>query len=255
MDPFGTRELTINPVSPSTATEPSIAPNRGPPLKRARTSSSPGLKSSVVSSPTESKKPNLLPTPASPALSNVASKQKFVTPFQDCIGTFGTYPTLQFDRPQAGHINGYVKIKWTDSTANNKKTPPPRKANRPNPAEKPVADLLDHAAVAGSTSSNSQVVKAIARGDVSNSFASFTESIVTAVNHAVRASSSSVVSAPSPNQDEEDESSVDQAISLAVSQASTNSPKRVPPHFGHFSRMTLMDRRFWEFCKHDRSHK
>lgn len=239
MAPFGTRELTIHSVSPSTGATPHAAPKRGS-SKRARTSEHAAVQSPVPSSPATSNRGDILSQPASPSSSNALTRTTYVTPFKDCIDTFRTYPNLRFARPQAGHINGYVKIKWGTKTS--------LKVNRPSPLvnDKPAGSSFNHEVIEGSTPNSSQATEVINLGDISSSFA---ESVASVVSDALTVSPSAMSSVTSPMHSDGPPSPVDQAISLAISQASTNNPKRVPPHFGHPAKMAKMDRSFWEFCK------
>ncbi|KAI9151684.1 hypothetical protein HJFPF1_08893 [Paramyrothecium foliicola] len=44
-------------------------------------------------------------------------KTNLVSPFKDCIETFGKFSRLHFTRPQGGSVNGYVKFNWKGNGA------------------------------------------------------------------------------------------------------------------------------------------
>lgn len=156
---------------------------------------------------------------------------RFTNPFTECVDTFGTYRSLQFQRPANGMVNGYVKFNWVRPTGETG-----RVEELPDD-DTSKADVVSH--------TSSQSSKSTPSPPPSYSHKSYSASPSRSVATLVpqrRASQPILIHSPQ---------SVTSDMPFSVAQQymlSMNAPQMVPAHFGHESIMDTMGRKLWRFC-------
>lgn len=213
---------------PNTTDEPTIAqtPNfipQSPPSAPAASRASFSSAGPRRGTPLTETQPRVLPTQR--------DADRFTNPFTECVNTFGTFRSLQFQRPPNGMVNGYVKFNWV------------RPTNESGRVEELPDDDASKADVVSHTSSQSS--KSTPSPPPSYSHKSYSASPSRSVASLVpqrRASQPILIHSPQSVMS-------DMPFSIARQYLmSMNTPQMVPAHFGHESVMDTMGRKLWRFC-------
>lgn len=235
---FRAHELTINPASPvtkhelpsSTATS-DLDPNH-PPHKTCGSLSAAVPHSQPADAQVQSNDRNRSDLKA------VAEVGR-VSPFRDCLDSFGKFTSLEFRRPNGGFVNGYVKFRWLDNSSQRPMQSQPLSRRDSNswgvvPSTGTIVGPTPAPITFGFTGYS----------PVTTDFA--TDLMVTpagsdALSPVQSEFSSTFLTTPGTSPD------VSPRTSSAV--VSQSNPRMVPPHFGHQVKDDKMNRRFWDFCK------
>ncbi|RFU79210.1 zinc finger protein [Trichoderma arundinaceum] len=169
----------------------------------------------------------------------------FLSPFRDCLESFGKLPSLRFPRPTDGRVNSYIKFNWPQRKTQGGRSSSVSVATRPNDTDadeveditrqpaQPCSSLV--ASNHRSTNITFEVTpQAMARlqqqwqRKYDRSF-SFSGTASSSVRPHLSAQSSS-------------------ASHGWVNHPSQGAPRLLPAHFGLVSKMDKMDRQLFEFC-------
>ncbi len=157
------------------------------------------------------------------------SQTALISPFKDCVDTFGKFAGQRYYRPTDGKVNGYIKFNWPIGGA-------PKSTHRvddvpdkdPSEATKLSKDMVTYqrqsSASSEASSSSSSGCPALSPKAVP-------------------------ISAPPPSRSLSVTSSTLAAESSLAYGGATGRPRLAPPHFGQETAMDPIDRRFWSFCK------
>ncbi|KAL7924811.1 fungal-specific transcription factor domain-containing protein [Trichoderma austrokoningii] len=195
------------------------------------------------------------PSPAAeqPSLSSAEGEHSsrrprhgYVSPFKDCLDTFGKLPSLRFPRPTDGTVNSYIKFNW-----------PKRDGQGSRPSSKSATtqygededDQNEYArqwnqssSALVATNSNYQLAQA-SPGSTSDQFYAEQPGRYSR-SPSLPGSSTSHSGNSSPSSSSSYARSWDQQI---LRQMTGNTVPKLPSHFGFVSQMDHMDRRFFDF--------
>lgn len=172
----------------------------------------------------------------------------FVSPFKDCLDTFGKLPSLRFSRPTDGTVNSYIKFNW-----------PKRNGQHSRPSSKSAAtqygedddDQNDHV---GQLSQSCSPLVATNYHLTQASPESTSEQLYSeqlgrySRSPSLPSSSASHSAILSPSSQSSYARSWDQRNLQILHQMTGYTVPKVPSHFGFISQMDPMDRRFFDFC-------
>ncbi|KAL6897184.1 fungal-specific transcription factor domain-containing protein [Trichoderma evansii] len=164
----------------------------------------------------------------------------FVSPFKDCLDTFGS---LRFPRPTDGTVNSYIKFNW-----------PKRDEQSSRPSSKSVAmqsgedDDGQNEDVRQLSQSSSALVTATQASPQSTSEQLYIEQLGRySRSPSLPSSSTSRSAILSPSRSNSYARSWDLRSSDTLRQMAGYTVPRIPSHFGFVSQMDDMDRRFFDF--------
>lgn len=176
----------------------------------------------------------------------VVGKTRIVSPFRDCLESFGTFPTNSFTRPKEGYVNGYIKFTWGNREMQ----------NAPETEEPPSQDTSLEVMMPVSTST----VPPTAALAMANFVGPPQPQLVTDGLRVDTSTSPSSIVDLSPITGDMSMSTMfmSQPSSLASSPNMSNGlvnyhndPQMLPPQFGFHAKVDVtMDRKFWQFCKY-----
>lgn len=172
------------------------------------------------------------------------SKSGFVSPFKDCLGSFGKLTAPRFPRPSDGKVNGYIKFNWPDRRASNARSSSisvlPDDHDNEYDEEDQTQSLVSNSQ--NSLTLYSRSVESIASSSSSPTYPSFSGQASELISNFIYNPSISSQSSPIL-------STKYISSELLSGSQSAQSPRLVPPHFGLVAKMDQMDRSFWSFCK------
>ncbi|CEJ91022.1 hypothetical protein VHEMI06765 [[Torrubiella] hemipterigena] len=159
---------------------------------------------------------------------------RFISPFKDCVDTFGTFNSPRFQRPSNGQINGYVKFNWVkraqvEELADDAETSKERSTS-PTSSQSTISTPSPGAAPATTTVSTTATP---ATTEVSNGLALER-----------RSSSATLIDSPMSARSS---FSFESGMPLPVAVSSGPKPRMVPPDFGHELPMDSMGRKLFRF--------
>ncbi|KAL7817113.1 fungal-specific transcription factor domain-containing protein [Trichoderma gracile] len=173
----------------------------------------------------------------------------FVSPFKDCIATFGKQPSPRFPRPTDGRVNSYIKFNWPT------RRPQGGRSSSVSASTRPGDDAGGEDEVEEIVRPSSQSSSALATpGRHLNDCAS-------QASHEIAPRSSNPLKRSERSWSFSDTTSPPASSGYAItspyarpwshgwgsSHSSMNSPQMLPTHFGLVSRMDKMDRKLWSF--------
>lgn len=161
----------------------------------------------------------------------------FTSPFTDCIDTFGkSFALKQFARPTDGKVNGYIKFSWPRQKEQSSRvvdvTEVVTELDDDEPVQSGVLTHISHSASGFDMSMQR-------RGSASPSVSSTITTFITGDGSPYEYSSSSFSSF--------DGSNSGSPFQVNAVYLPHQSPRQVPPHFGHVASMDHMDRKLFKF--------
>lgn len=162
-----------------------------------------------------------------------ALTKSLVSPFHDCVESFGTFNSPRFQRPMNGQVNGYVKFNW------------PRKRERETgfveeiPSDEPHQQLTNKGSPPTNIRESSLPSDSFVEAKKSLAVPRRASAAPIMLTTSLPSSASSIYSPTLSTK------SCDGAIEIATGEQ----PQLVPPHFGFEARMDTTDRGLWRFCK------
>lgn len=171
-------------------------------------------------------------------------KKAVVSPFKDCVGSFGNVEEPHFGRPSNGAVNGYVKVRWASRDSNARYVPAESTPDDPSVSSTSsswITPLPEYPSRTDETIS-------------STSTPTSTAPIGPPRPASLASASTSPTLSPTssslwPQLSELSWSHTSPTLSPQyVLKRSTGEPQLLPPQFGLLARMDRMDKLFWEFC-------
>lgn len=172
----------------------------------------------------------------------------FVSPFKDCLDTFGKLPSLRFSRPTDGTVNSYIKFNW-----------PKRHDQYSRPSSKSAA--TQHSEDGDDQNENVRQLNQSSSTLVATNY-HFTQASPESTSEqlsseqlerysrspSLPSSSASHSAILSPSSPSSHARSWDQRNLQIAHQMTGYTVPKVPSHFGFVSQMDDMDSRFFDFC-------
>ncbi|TFB07765.1 hypothetical protein CCMA1212_000570 [Trichoderma ghanense] len=173
----------------------------------------------------------------------------FVSPFKDCIATFGKQASPRFPRPTDGRVNSYIKFNWPSrrpqggrSSSVSAATQPGDDAGEEDGVEEIIRPSSQSSSVLGNSSRQLH--------DCTNQVPyQITAKSPNPLKRSDRSWSFSDTASPPASSGYSVTSPYTRPWShgLGFTHSSMNSPQMLPSHFGLVSRMDKMDRKLWSF--------
>jgi hypothetical protein len=188
------------------------------------------------------------PSSAEDEHSSHQQRHRFVSPFKDCLDTFGKLSSLRFTRPTDGTVNSYIKFNW-----------PKRDEHHSRPSSKSAAmqygeDDDDQNEYVRQSSQPSSVLVATNYHLTHASPEILSEQLYSerlgrySRSPSLPSSSISRSANLSPSSSSSDAGSWDTRHLHLLHQMAEHTVPKLPSHFGFVSQMDAMDRRFFDFC-------
>lgn len=172
----------------------------------------------------------------------------FVSPFKDCIATFGKQAAPRFPRPRDGRVNSYIKFNWPSRRPQDGRSSSVSAAARPGDAgeEDEVEEIVRPSTQSSSTLANSSRHPNDYANQASHEITSRSSN---PLKRSERSWSFSDTSSPPALSGYTATSPYARPWShgWGSSHSSMSSPQMLPTHFGLVSRMDKMDRKLWSF--------
>ncbi|KAJ6442031.1 Protein phosphatase inhibitor [Purpureocillium lavendulum] len=166
------------------------------------------------------------------------ARATLVSPFKDCLGSFGEVNRRRFDRPFDGKVNGYIKFNWP-------KDKQPRRASSARAAS--VSDATSVVEVVGSgADDDSPTTSLTAIGPIPMTASASAMIVAQDFDYHGFDFSSFLHQSPSPIE------GFSPTFSHPRTEISTDvtpigAPRMVPKLFGYEAKMDQTDRKFWTF--------
>ncbi|KAK1251827.1 hypothetical protein MKX07_007306 [Trichoderma sp. CBMAI-0711] len=172
----------------------------------------------------------------------------FVSPFKDCIATFGKQAAPRFPRPRDGRVNSYIKFNWPSRRPQDGRSSSVSAAARSGDAgeEDEVEEIVRPSTQSSSALANSNRHLSDGAHQASHEI---TPRLSNPLKRSERSWSFSDTSTPPALSGYTVTSPYARPWShgWGSSHSSMSSPQMLPTHFGLASRMDKMDRKLWSF--------
>ena len=232
---------------------------------------------SSITQPSASGSPSVSPNPLTSAASSHSIRQptrirnNLVSPFKDCIGTFGIHKAPTFPRPIDGKVDGYVKFNWPTK---NSRRPSASQGQHPRVIElndDEVNELHEPSTTFDHEIINQELTQSPKYGPVPATSPAYSSGVISLKDIEFSGNSSPETfgiasGTTSPTLASHQSFSPDSMWSGSPGQAYLNSPriegaltkkqpmgnpKLVPDSFGMDAKMDSLDRKLWSFYIHN----
>jgi hypothetical protein len=160
------------------------------------------------------------------------------SPFNDCVGTFGSFQLNALNPPSNGFVDGYIKFRWSPSH----KKPAlllPQAVGSAAAASPPNLAATDHSSTSPESVSTALVKQSLKAGGPGTLIASPLSADFSLASSPINNEDSSRHGTPTSD------FSTDDAQTIVA----RTGPRLLPSQFGFQAKMKgPWDRRFWEFC-------
>lgn len=183
------------------------------------------------------------PSPAKGGHSSRKPRHGFVSPFKDCLDTFGKPSSLRFTRPTDGTVNSYIKFNWPKRDEQGSR--PSSKSAATKSGEDDDDQIEDVRQLSPSSSAfvaANYHLNQTSPNTTSEQFYSYSPS------PSLPGSSTSRSANLSPSSSSSYARSWDPRSLHILRQMAGDTVPKLPSHFGFVSQMDDMDRRFFDFC-------
>ncbi|KAH6605801.1 zinc finger protein [Trichoderma cornu-damae] len=177
----------------------------------------------------------------------------FVSPFKDCLETFGKLTSMRFPRPSDGRVNSYIKFNWPQRRTQAGRSSSVSLIARPNDAEDNQAETDNPPPSVQSSSvliaSNRRSTHRPAHRSAqapTQATARWRPSSQRKYDRSLSFSGSGTLPSAIPGFLFSSRSAPSWSHGW-VGHPSQNAPRMLPPHFGLSSKMDRMDRLLWDF--------